>query len=97
MRPSIARRLLQLVALAPTIRAELRSSKDPQIPPKYPIGHVDEAFAKPSGRLFEVNGTVKYMSGTNAWYLNRLDEGDLEITLSQLIDASRYSSWPLLE
>jgi hypothetical protein len=72
--------------------AELRSSKNPQIPPKYPIGHVDEPFAKPAGRIFEVNGTAKFLTGTNAWYLNRLDEGDLEITLKQIVEVNRSLS-----
>ena len=81
---------LQLFSLLRGVGAELRSSKDPQIASKYPIGHVDEPFAKPAGRIFEVNGTAKYLTGTNAWYLNRLDEGDLEITLEQIKDASSF-------
>ena len=44
-------------------RAQIISSKDPQPPSKYPIGAVREPFAKVSGRLFDVNGTVGYFSG----------------------------------
>jgi len=84
---------LLLPLLGSAVLGELRSSKDPPLPPAYPIGHVDEPFAKAVGRIFEVNGTARYLTGTNAWYLNRLDEGDLEITLKQILDVSIF---PLL-
>jgi hypothetical protein len=46
------------------------SSKETPIPPIYPIGAVKEPFAKPSGRLFDINGTVEYFSGPSLSEIN---------------------------
>lgn len=56
-------------------------------PPKYPIGAVKEPFAKVSGHLFEVNGTVGYFAGTNAWWLGHLSNNDdVDTVLKQFND-----------
>ncbi len=56
-----------LVGLAQVGADLIRSSKDAQIPPIYPIGTVakDESVPKAVGRLFEINGQVTYLAGTS--------------------------------
>lgn len=49
-----------LVSAAASI---VRSVKDPQPPPIYPIGTSNGSFAKAVGRLFEIDGRTGYFSG----------------------------------
>ncbi len=59
-----------LLSLAAAVRADGNSTADlirpasaPQVPPVYPIGFSNETFARPAGRLFDINGTVGYFAG----------------------------------
>lgn len=49
--------------LSRLVTGVILSSKETPPPPAYPIGQTNEAFAKVSGRLFDINGTVGYFSG----------------------------------
>jgi mannan endo-1,4-beta-mannosidase len=81
--------LAGLVGLALADESLIRSIKEPQIPPIYPIGAVNGSFAKVSGRLFNIDGRVAYFSGTNAWYLGHLmSNDDVDLVMKQLVDVS---------
>ncbi|CAK7222547.1 hypothetical protein SCUCBS95973_004878 [Sporothrix curviconia] len=65
----------------------IRTAGDPQVPPQYPIGVSKEPFAKPAGQLFDINGTVSYFAGTNAWWLGHLTKNDdVDKAMQQIAD-----------
>ncbi|CAK7237571.1 hypothetical protein SEUCBS140593_010015 [Sporothrix eucalyptigena] len=65
----------------------IRTAHDPQIPPKYPIGVSKEPFAKTAGQLFDINGTVGYFAGTNAWWLGHLTKNeDVDKAMQEIVD-----------
>ncbi len=57
-----------LIGLAQASASLIRSSKDPQVPPIYPIGTKNESFARTSGTLFEIDGKVSYFAGMTAFF-----------------------------
>lgn len=66
-----------------------RKATDPQVPPAYPFGVSKEPFAKPAGQLFDINGTVGYFAGTNAWWLGHLTKNeDVDKAMQQIADVS---------
>jgi mannan endo-1,4-beta-mannosidase len=52
-----------LAGLTATTTGQILSAKVTGPLPVYPIGAVDEPFAKVSGRLFDINGTVQHFAG----------------------------------
>ncbi|KAL1902448.1 hypothetical protein Sste5346_001429 [Sporothrix stenoceras] len=84
-----------LFGLAVSVRADgnttqlglIRKASDPQVPPTYPIGVPKEPFAKTAGQLFNINGTVGYFAGTNAWWLGHLTKNeDVDKAMQQIAD-----------
>ncbi|CAK7211356.1 hypothetical protein SBRCBS47491_001096 [Sporothrix bragantina] len=70
-----------------TTPGPIRTANDPQVPPQYPIGVSKEPFAKPAGQLFDINGTVSYFAGTNAWWLGHLTKNeDVDKAMQQIAD-----------
>jgi mannan endo-1,4-beta-mannosidase len=69
------------------------SSNDTAPESLYPIGAVDGPFAKPAGRLFELDGTVTYWSGANAWWIGHLSKNeDVDIVMQQIADVGSFSN-----
>ncbi|KAK3934248.1 glycoside hydrolase [Diplogelasinospora grovesii] len=73
------------LALSRAQEEYIRSAKDPQIPPIYPIGTTKEPFVKVDGRLFNIAGKTGYFAGTNAWWLGHLTNNtDVDTAMQQI-------------
>ena len=76
--------IASLLSLTLAASAAVISSSSQQPPCKYPIGKSGN-FAKPAGRLFNIDGKVQYFAGSNAWWLGHLSKNsDVDIALKQV-------------
>ncbi|KAG4030691.1 hypothetical protein MFRU_011g01480 [Monilinia fructicola] len=81
--------LTALVSLLPLTTALPLISSDSSIAQPSPIYSFSRSGsnAKVAGRLFNIDGKVKYFAGTNAWWLAHLSSNnDVDISLSQIAD-----------